>query len=216
MINLGTLSYKHSELMFIAYFSLLGLFYNFGNTLFLPKQQKLNNSYTLIGSLGTISMLLALSFDWFWKELSNFKFSFSSLISSPEFIASIILSILAAVLWYLSAIKNKSFRLDKNPISIIFALFIGLFIIGLSSMPLALIATNLLIFILGLLSIRNGIQQQHLGLLNYGLLTISALIACRFFDTNLTFTARGILFISIGLGFFGANYWLLKNKTTHE
>jgi len=68
------------------------------------------------------------------------------------------------------------------------------------------------VFIIGLLTIRNGARQHHLGILNYGLLMITALVVCRFFDTNLSFVVRGILFVSVGAGFFGANYWMLKRR----
>jgi hypothetical protein len=40
----------------------------------------------------------------------------------------------------------------------------------------------------------------------------AALILCRFFDTDMSFVIRGILFLIVGLGFFLANYWTLKQK----
>jgi hypothetical protein len=65
---------------------------------------------------------------------------------------------------------------------------------------------------LGVLYIRKGIRQDHLGILNYGLLIITALIICRFFDTKWSFILRGILFVMVGIGFFIANYQMLQKR----
>jgi len=38
------------------------------------------------------------------------------------------------------------------------------------------------------------------------------LIICRFFDTNLSFVLRGLLFVLVGLGFFAMNYWMIRKR----
>ena len=75
---------------------------------------------------------------------------------------------------------------------------------------------NLLVFALGILTILKGANQNHLGILNYGLLIITALVVCRFFDTNISFVIRGLLFVGVGVGFFMTNYWMLKKRRAHE
>jgi hypothetical protein len=67
-----------------------------------------------------------------------------------------------------------------------------------------------------LLTIREGIRYDHLVILNYGLITVTALITCRFFDTDLNFVFRGLLFIFIGAGFFAANYFMLQKRKDNE
>jgi hypothetical protein len=54
--------------------------------------------------------------------------------------------------------------------------------------------------------------MNHLGILNYGLVIISILVACRFFDTDMSFVLRGLIFVSLGLGFFAVNYWMIKKR----
>jgi hypothetical protein len=70
----------------------------------------------------------------------------------------------------------------------------------------------LLILLVAVHTIYDGAQQNHLGILNYGLVIISVLIGCRFFDTNFSFVIRGLLFIGIGAGFFIANYHMLQKR----
>ena len=85
-------------------------------------------------------------------------------------------------------------------------------LLGLSSPGVSQLLINVLILILAIHTIRDGAQRNHLGILNYGLLIITALITCRFFDTDFSFVVRGLLFIGIGIGFFAANYYMIQKR----
>jgi hypothetical protein len=195
--------------MFIAYVSLFGLLYLIGNTPFLREQKIRNNGYLILGSLGTVGILLVLSFNFFWHDLVDKDFSENNVFSSVEFIVSALLSIAALGLLIYQKLKQKP--LEIKPVELIFLLFIGVFIIGLSS-SLSVVLINLLVLGVGILTIREGARENHLGILNYGLLIVTALVICRFFDTDISFVLKGILFVGVGLGFFFANYWMVKKK----
>lgn len=213
LIVLGTISQDLGELMMIAYISLLGLFYLIGQLPILKNQKLINNGYLIIGSLGTIILLLIISFDDFWKGLRTKDFQFDDIILSPEIITSVLISIIAGVLLY-KKIKKSSFK-SIEPIEVIFILFIIVFLIGLTS-SVSVILINLIIFILGILTILQSTKMNHIGFLNYGLLTITALLITRFFDTDISFIIRGVLFILVGVGFFVTNYWMLKKRKSYE
>ena len=212
VITLGTVAKRTDELMFIAYFSLFGLLYLIGVKTFFARQKLKNNGYKVLGATGTIVLLLTLSFDWFWEDLRRKDLSFDEIVATPEFLASTIISLLVLVLLYLHQ-RNRSLNHIK-PIAPMFILFIIAFLLGLSS-PVAVVLINIYVFAIGVLTIWNGARQDHLGILNYGLLIITALVICRFFDTDLSFVLRGILFISVGVGFFAANYGMLKKRKTN-
>ena len=213
VITLGTVANTMGELMFIAYFSLFGLFLQIGILKDFKKQKLRNNGYLIIGYLGTIALLLSLSFDWFWKDLRSENFQLSEIILSPEFYASAILTLLAGALLYRQHyFKNLA---DIKPIPLVFVIFILTFIIGLIS-PISVVIINIIVLAIGLLTIIDGAKQDHLGVLNFGLLIITALVVCRFFDTDLSFVIRGVLFILVGFGFFMTNYWMLKKRKTDE
>ncbi len=209
LIVLGTVAHGKGELMFIAYFSLFGLFYLLGNTSFFDGQHTRNNGYKILGSLGTIILLLVVSFDWFWQDLRADENLWNGVLMAPEFWVSLLLSLLGGGLLFLQQ-KGKSLQTIK-PISVVFLLFILIFLLGLvSSFAVGLI--NLVVLAIGVLTIREGAQRDHLGILNYGLLIITALILCRFFDGDLSFVIRGLLFVLVGAGFFATNYWMLKKR----
>ena len=213
VIVLGTVSKTTGELMFVAYFSLFGLLYLIGDTDFFTFQKSRNNGYKILGSLGTVVLLLTLSFDWFWEELRTKKFHFNEVIAAPEFFASMVISLLAIGFLYQHQ-KIKSLK-HLKPLGSTFILFIITFILGLYS-SFAVVLINIFVFAIGILTIREGAKNDHLGILNYGLLIITALVTCRFFDTDISFVIRGILFVSVGAGFFAANYLMLKKRKANE
>lgn len=204
---LGSTAHNEPEWMFVTYMSLFGLLYQIGQLSFFKDQPKRNNGYWLIGSLGTIITLLVLSFSWFWDTLIDKTFV-TAILVSPEFISTVVLGGAAGFFLF----KNA----DKTSLpGIGFILFPIIFMIGYTT-TLAVLLINLLVFAIGIQLIFQGQKHYHIGLLNYGLLTITALIICRFFDANLTFIVRGILFLAIGASFFLANYWIINKRPNHE
>lgn len=209
IIVLGTVSRSAATLMSVAYFSLLGFYSAFGESGPLKKDLTFYNAYAVLGSFGTVFMLLTFSFDGFWNTLREENRSLTEFWGTPEAIVSFIITALAAWLFYRHH-KNKPLR-NMRPTAPIFILFVFIFILGMSS-PIALILINIILLAVGILTIREGALKNHLGLLNYGLLIITALIICRFFDTNINFVLRGLLFVAVGIGFFVANYMILKRR----
>ena len=47
----------------------------------------------ILGSLGTVILLLILSFDWFWNDLQRKELQFSELLVTPEFIVTFLLAV---------------------------------------------------------------------------------------------------------------------------
>ena len=129
------------------------------------------------------------------------------------------LSITVAVAWlvlfagavYMAVLSGgKGFY--KNIFQAVTLLFPVLYFIGMYNSLLAAIVDNIIVLALGVIAIKSGINRVDFRQLNFGLVIISALIICRFFDTNLSFAIRGLLFMAVGAGFFVANSILIKRK----
>ena len=114
-----------------------------------------------------------------------------------------------AVLGYLFR-KHK--LLPFNLFQFSFLIFGGLYFFGFSQPEIASVLTNILILALGLFAVLIGSRKEKFSILNYGLLVITALVTCRFFDTEIPFVVRGLLFVAIGAGFFAANYFMYKKQ----
>lgn len=129
-------------------------------------------------------------------------------------LAIILTFLMAAGLLFLYLVKNAGQKI--NPLVFIFLVFTGIFFIGIGAPALGAILMNLLVLAVGIFIIRRGLEINHLGILNYGLLIITVLVLCRFFDTDLSFVLRGLMFVGVGAGFFFANSLLMKKRKQYE
>jgi len=213
VISLATVASSAEEVLFIAYMSLFGVFYAIGNTAWITTSKIRFNSFKVLGSLGTIVILLILSFDWFWDNLRD-QFLIADDYNSPEVYVALILTITATIL-FIRNLKSKGGLDDIKPVEQVFLIFAMTFVLGYYS-SVAPVICNLLVFVIGLLTIREGAKLDNLGVLNYGLLIIAALVTCRFFDSELSFIVKGLLFLIVGSGFFLANYLLIKKRKAHD
>lgn len=205
LITLGTLADINDRIMNMAYIALYSLFCIIGRSPFFRQRAIMGNAYLIIGSLSMIVHLLVLSFRWFWKDISNDHLSYMDI----EMLVTVIVSAAALLLFIANHKKSIS---GIHPTEYLFLLFIPVFMIGHSHMLLGMTLINVFIFFIGIYTIREGARKDHLGILNYGLLIITALIVCRFFDTNIPYIVRGILFLAVGAGFFVGNYLMIKKR----
>lgn len=207
IINLGTIAHDNPQWLFSTYLALFGIYCVIGRNIAPFKNHLQNNGYRSLGSIGSVVLLTTLSFQWIWKELAQGRLNFSSV---EAIVTIIILLILAGLLFIYHPKKNVARQIDPTPF---IPILIFILMVGFRSTPIiSVIVINLTLFLLALYTIQRAMQLQHLGLLNYGLLMITALIICRFFDTNISFILRGLLFVLIGIGFFIANYKMIKTS----
>ena len=206
-ITLAMFMHDAEELIMLAYITLFSIFVLIGQMKPYQHIRIIANGFLVIGSSGIIALLLFLSFDGYWEAV--FDQSDRWMMSSEMMAGAVLLVIAIALLIRLQSYKKWSLI---NVKSFSFIAFVILLFIGVSSPNLAQLLTNFLILALGVFTIRDGAVNQRLGILNYGLLIVTALIVCRFFDTDLSFVVRGLLFVAVGIGFFVANYWMSKKK----
>jgi uncharacterized membrane protein len=210
VICLGTIAHKNGNSIALSYMSLFTIFYFIGQTPFFEKQKLKNNSYLIFGKLGILYLLLLYSFKWFWDKSIYKTSSLSEAFFSVEFIIALFLTFFAGLLFY-----KKNSKTNFKEISILELAFLTNILFFIPGYEFSIIANGIVLAI-GISEIKRGSKLNHLGILNFGLILISILVTCRFFDINLSFVIRGILFITIGLGFFLTNYLMLKKRNRNE
>lgn len=208
-ICLGVVAKSDEEWMLLAYLSLFGIFYLIGKSKILQNSSRVANGFEAIGALGSLFILFMTSFRDMWNELQQSSFDVRSL----EFGVFIALAALGLTL-LVYHVLSVSWR-DVFPLGFVFLIFIPIFFAGLTT-NLVVIIVNLLVLLIGVQTIKKGADEARLGLLNFGLMIIVVLVSCRFFDTNLSFVLRGLLFVGLGLGFFFTNYWMIKKMKQNE
>lgn len=211
-IALGTFPSVGSYFIYVAYFSLFGLFYNIGANNLFGSNETRSNPYKVIGALGTLTLLFVSSFEWFWLEVIQSKNELENWITYVSFWVALGITVLA-IFYLLKLLKTKSIR--ELPIfAPLFLVFIILFGLGQFSSSVWILI-NVVILAVSILTIIEGAKKEHLGILNFGLAIITLWIIIRFLNTDLSFIIRGLLLITIGVGFFTANYLMLKKRKTN-
>lgn len=202
-LTLGTFFKSNDDLVYLSYMSLFGVFYGLGKLSILDNRKLRQNGYLIIGSLGIIIMLLLTSYNWRW----DYNIDGMHLVEVYLTLFLIICNVLLLVFLHLKQ------RLQRfNMFHYIFLIYAILFFIGSSYNIAITILINILVLMLGVITIKIGTEQHHFGILNYGLVIITALIVCRFFDTDMSYVVRGLLFVCVGLGFFITNNIMAKRK----
>ncbi len=204
-IALGAFIGDNEELLLVMYITLFGAYYNIGKLPVFDTVRKLKNGFSIIGSLGTVFLLMIFTFKWPWEEFFN-----EWLYTSQEFYISMTIGV-AALMFLGYTIKKKGIQF-VNPFQLSFLIFLIIFFFFSGMIILPRVLINILVFALGVYAIKTGVDSFNLVKLNYGLLMISVLIICRFFDADISFVLRGVLFVIVGAGFFLTNFIMLKNQ----
>ena len=204
-IALGLVADNQEELLLLAYLLMFGVMQYAGYEIFSRYNNQEYNGLRIIGSLGTIVMLIILSFQEVWGELLSSEYQF---FSSEVFLCIFLVLILGVFF----ARQKTAQKEMVTAIGIWVYLAAGIiFVIGFW-WPYAFIPVNILLLIIAIQKIRMGVNANNLVILNFGMLILSVLIAARFFDTDISFVIRGLLFVLLGGGFFVANYFILKKR----
>jgi uncharacterized membrane protein len=202
LIAFGAFLDGADQFTFILYTAFICLLYNIGSLPYFNGLQFKRTGYLVMGELGSITLLLVGSFRWVWTELIG--------NNTPHVFFTIIWIVLLLVNAGLM-VWHKSTRFS-NSLKWVTLIFPVLYFAAQVNIPLATILANLAVLGFGVLTISNGINKLEFRTLNFGLLILAVLTTCRFFDTNISFVIRGLMFLIVGIGFFVANYIVIKKK----
>jgi len=118
--------------------------------------------------------------------------------------------ITSALVWMLQYVKQKDWMRTAFGAVPLVAL-LGYCLRGNDTFfPMAL--CNLYLFTVSVYRLRLGIRKNDLGLINTAMFMMAALIVARFFDREIEFVLKGIVFILIGIGFLVTNFVMLRRK----
>jgi len=207
-IVLGAFLDDAKHLVLPIYVTLFGLYATLGKLPAFASLKLRTNGYAVLGSLGTVCTLSIATFRGFWEGSDELAFETPYLAFTVSSIAFVLL------LWSFLYIRNYiNFR---HLFSYAFLVFAIIFFNRGSNPNIPMLFSNLILLALGISTIKRGVQLMQYSTLNYGLFIITLLVSYRFFDTQISFVIRGLVFISIGLGFFLTNYILYKKQVSSK
>jgi uncharacterized membrane protein len=162
-----------------------------------------------VGALGILGLCLVLSFHDVWDTRDwNPRLE----VVSAMHLLVIALIPLAALLLWIDAWKRRVWN------DIMFGAVTPLALAGWlaalnGALLLSTILFNLYLFVLGIGMLVAGLRNHGLASVNAGMAVLSAVILCRFFDSEISFIVRGLAFIAIGIGFLVVNLLMIRRKT---
>jgi uncharacterized membrane protein len=205
LISLGAFISGDDSIGFVLYVVLFSVFYNVGKLTYFKNASLRSNGFLVLGSIGIVGTLLTTSLNWIWDE---FKFG---LYSVQDYVMTAVLVTLVIVLLVFQ-FKKKPLK-EFNLLQFSGLIFVGIYAVQELVPGLPVFLVNILTIAIAVIAIVEGARRNLFSILNYGLLIITALIAFRLFDSNISFVLRGLLFVAIGTGFFAANYFMYRKQS---
>jgi len=193
----------NEELLLLAYVALFGAFYCLGNMWVNSKNPFRFYSFSLVGLGGVVVTSLVCSFADIWNKLD---------VAGLAVPVNILLLIIAGVCYALCIRRKVAASYMIGAFPFLFAICLGLSELGAYSSSVCAVLINLYTLSLGIYSIVIGVRSSAIGKVNFGMLLISLLVLTRFFDSDIGFVLRGVVFIILGCGFMATNFVMVHKK----
>jgi hypothetical protein len=173
--------------------------------------------FSIAGGLGTVALLLALSYDEVVDEVLRSGPSYHGYLDRAPWTglaaaASAVLVVGIAAVLARNALRER----DNAALALLAANVVAVAIYGLaharvSEELLAWLASGTLLVLGGAL-LAQGLSAQSASLSNKGLGVLTVLFGARFFDSELSFVVRGVAFVALGIAFLAINMMLSRKK----
>ncbi|MCX7780912.1 MAG: DUF2157 domain-containing protein [Negativicutes bacterium] len=193
----------------LLYSALFSLNYMAGMFWFNTAGEKWRMPFKIIGIGGSIACAYILTFQDIWRHL-NVKLQ-NMFTPDLMLLAALMLLAVAGNIRMAQQFGRNSLPLAAIPL-VTSAAYISL---GFDASGAgAAVLLNSYLLLLSIWIIRKGIRQAGLGLVNLGMTLLAALIAARFFDANVSFLIRGLVFVALGAGFLITNWFIVSRRNT--
>jgi hypothetical protein len=208
-----TLGKAWPQAWILAYPCLFSIFYALGERRTDGEADAWRLPLRWAGFNGTVVCALLFTMKWVWN---GFSYSYyvppNNLLSWPAAPEHLVMLALAAPAgaFFVNAVRTRSREtaLFRALPALCFAFYFYR-VSGGTPEP-ALVVFNAYALALSLTLIRSGIVAGRLAAANRGILLLAALVGLRFFDSDIDFIFKGIVFLLLGAGFLTTNVVLLR------
>jgi uncharacterized membrane protein len=165
----------------------------------------------LIGAIGLFILAFQFTFRYVWQYLDSYSYGINRNISDisviPDHVITLGMIAMAMLLFY-DNIKRRNWTVSlfgAVPLLAILA-----YSIKGQSPIIPLLIFNVYLFVLSISRIIVGVRSNNLAIINIGMLMLAVLIIARFFDSDISFVIKGLVFITVGIGFLVTNAVLAR------
>jgi hypothetical protein len=213
LVGFVMLNHENLSGSWIIYHSgIFGIYFFLGNLDYKDSSKRWQLPFLYIGRIGILIMSFILTYRTLWNfdiiKLGNF--------SDPALWLNSILLLGIMAIYAFLLVKNRKLLETEDvlygamPLVSILAYITNFFIGPLVAVPIILF--NIYILGFSLSNIVNGMKQNRLDKLNAGIFILVILIVLRFFDIDIGFVFKGLVFIALGIGFLAVNVIMLRRR----
>ncbi len=193
--------------------SLMTIFYLLGVWEFKGITTNWQKPFQRLGAVGIFIMMFLLTFRLPWESITERHYysipQTSSSAAFPDLLLTFSLIGGALLLCFRYALRQDWMRALLGALPL-FAM-IG-YVLGGTSIAFSMLIFNILLLTVSVFRLVSGIRTNNLSVINTGMFMLSALILARFFDSEIGFVLKGLVFIFIGGCFFMTNVMILRRK----
>ena len=202
-------------LWIIVYGALFAIFYLAGEFWFGEAPSAWQKPFQTFGAVGGVVLAFLLTYDWPWEEIGwrywRHGAAYHGFAATLDYALAALLPAAAIALLVSSVRRGKAHALFIGALPILAVLGFAL-VAQTGEETAALALFNLYVFAVGLGLLVQGFRARRASTVNAGLLVVFALILLRFFDEDLGFVFRGVVFVLLGLAFLAVNLVLARKK----
>ncbi|MDD5526612.1 MAG: DUF2157 domain-containing protein [Candidatus Omnitrophica bacterium] len=197
----------------VIYSSIITIFYLLGAWEFKGISTNWQRPFHILGGVGIFILMFMFTFRFPWESISHRYYYASNEISSwtaiPDHMLTFVLIGSAMLLFFQFAKRQDWMRTLFGALP-----FLALFgyAVGGSSPAFSMFLFNIFLLIISVYRLMTGIQSNNLGIINTGIFMLATLVLARFFDSEMSFVIKGLVFILIGVGFLATNVVILRRK----
>ena len=202
-------------LWIIVYGALFAIFYLAGEFWFGEAPSAWQKPFQTFGAVGGVALAFLLTYEWPWHEIGwhycRHGAAYHGFAATFDYALAALLPAAAVVLLVGSVRRGKAHALfiGALPILAVLGYALGTRTHGEGA---AMALFNLYVFAVGVALLVQGFRSRRSGTVNLGLVVVFALILLRFFDEDLGFVFRGVVFVLLGLAFLIVNVVLARKK----
>jgi hypothetical protein len=173
------------------------------------------NAFRVAGFIGSAALTLILTYEEVWREVGWRHYRYGGgyhAWAAWQDYGLALAALIGVVVLVVQGLKRKDW-FAAVPAGLALLAVLG-FAASAEDIPANIImgAFNVYALILGAAILLTGLDRDELLTVNAGMAVLSMLIILRFFDADISFTIRGILFIILGFAFLGVNMALVRRK----
>ncbi|HEY6162003.1 MAG TPA: DUF2157 domain-containing protein [Bacteroidia bacterium] len=196
------------------------MLYVIGKYLCDHEERIIKKPFQVIGISGIYLLMITCTYDSFWRNYKNEFWHWDRGIHRDHLLFYILAFIALGLI--ITGVARKVMKKEHiNFIPVLFPALIGLgcLLTKNDNEYIAAALCDAYLFVYGVFYIVSGVQLERFSLVNTGMFFVCSLICIRFVSSDVDFIVKGVVFILLGVGFLGVNYWLaqrLKKEEDHE